>query len=88
MQLMPPTAKELDIANPFNPEENIRGGISYMRFLIEMFKDVDTALAAYNVGPGRVERTGIPPAGKRYIKKVRTRLAALKERFGSALASS
>lgn len=88
MQLMPTTAQELDVSNPFNPEENIRGGISYMRFLMEMFNDLDTALAAYNVGPGRVERTGIPPAGKRYIDKVRKRFASLQVRFGSAIASS
>jgi soluble lytic murein transglycosylase-like protein len=82
MQLMPPTAKELDVSNPLNAEQNIRGGTSYFRFLLGMFKDTDTALAAYNVGPGRVERTGVPPAGKRYIKKVRTRFASLKKRFG------
>lgn len=88
MQLMPTTAKELDVSNPFNPEENIRGGTAYMRFLLEMFSDVDTALAAYNVGPGRVERTGVPPAGKRYIDKIRKRFASLQERFSPALASS
>ncbi len=82
MQLMPPTAKELDVSNPLNAEQNIRGGTEYLRFLLSMFKDTDTALAAYNVGPGRVERTGVPPAGKRYIKKVRTRFASLQKRFG------
>lgn len=81
MQLMPLTAEELDVTDPFNPEENIKGGTQYVRFLIEMFDDIDTALAAYNVGPGRVERTGIPPAGKRYIEKVKTRYATLQKRF-------
>jgi hypothetical protein len=84
MQLMPGTAKELNVSNSFNPEENIRGGTRYMRFLLEMFEDLDTALAAYNVGPGRVERSdGIPAAGKRYIEKVRSRHALLKQRFGA-----
>jgi soluble lytic murein transglycosylase-like protein len=81
MQLMPMTAEELDVKNVFDPEDNIKGGTQYMRFLIEMFDDVDKALAAYNVGPGRVERTGVPPAGKRYIKKVKTRHAALQKQF-------
>ncbi|MGC9326516.1 MAG: lytic transglycosylase domain-containing protein, partial [Candidatus Hinthialibacter sp.] len=88
MQLMPMTARELDVADPFNPEENIKGGTSYMRFLLQMFDDLDTALAAYNVGPGRVERSGIPPAGFRYIEKVRKRFAALQKQFGRVLASS
>ncbi|MEW6235279.1 MAG: lytic transglycosylase domain-containing protein [Candidatus Omnitrophota bacterium] len=82
MQLMPPTADDLNVDDPFDPEENIRGGTQYLRFLLSMFNDRDTALAAYNVGPGRVEKTGVPPAGKRYIAKVTKRLAALQERFG------
>lgn len=82
MQLMPLTAGDLNVKKPFDPEDNIRGGTKYLNFLLEMFNDdLDTALAAYNVGPGRVERKGIPAAGKRYIKKVRDRYAALKKRF-------
>lgn len=88
MQLMPGTAKDLDVSDPFNPEENIRGGTSYMRFLMEMFDDMDTALAAYNAGPGRVEKTGIPQVCKPYISKIRKRFASLQERFGQAIASS
>lgn len=84
MQLMPMTAKDLEVRNPFDPEENIKGGTQYMNFLIQMFKDIDTALAAYNVGPGRVEREGIPPAGKRYVEKVRSRFNNLQQRFGIA----
>lgn len=84
MQLMPMTAKDLEVRNPFDPEENIKGGTQYMNFLIQMFKDIDTALAAYNVGPGRIEREGIPPAGKRYVEKVRSRFNNLQQRFGIA----
>lgn len=88
MQLMPGTAKDMDVKDPFSPQESIKGGTQYMRFLLAMFNDLDTALAAYNVGPGTVERSnGIPEAGHRYIKKVRTRLAALQQKFG-VIASS
>lgn len=84
MQLMPLTAKDLDVNDPFDPQENIRGGTQYMRFLLSMFGDEDTALAAYNMGPGRIERSdGIPNAGQRYIRKVRDRHTALRARFRS-----
>lgn len=84
MQLMPGTAEDLEVSDPFNPEENIRGGTEYMRFLMAMFNDVDKALAAYNMGPGTIGRSkGIPEAGQRYITKVKTRLAALQERYGT-----
>ncbi|MDP8243500.1 MAG: transglycosylase SLT domain-containing protein [Candidatus Hinthialibacter antarcticus] len=82
MQLMPGTAKDVDVTDPFNPEENIRGGTRYIRFLLDIFNDEDKALAAYNTGPGRVERSGVTGAGQRYIEKVRTRLQKLETRFG------
>lgn len=82
MQLMPGTAKDVDVTDPFNPEENIRGGTRYIRFLLDIFNDEDKALAAYNTGPGRVERSGVTGAGQRYIEKVRDRLQKLETRFG------
>lgn len=83
MQLMPGTARDMDVANPFDPEENIRGGTRYFKFLMSMFNDTDTALAAYNMGPGRIERSdGIPGAGREYIRKVRGRHEALRKKFG------
>ena len=52
MQLMPETAKEMRVADPFNPEQNIAGGVRYLRSLLKMFDgNVVLSLAAYNAGP-------------------------------------
>ncbi|MGB3210609.1 MAG: lytic transglycosylase domain-containing protein [Desulforhopalus sp.] len=74
MQLMPETARELQVANPFDPWENIDGGTRYFRSLLDSFdEDLVLSLAAYNAGPGAVTRTGgVPefPETQHYIKKV------------------
>jgi hypothetical protein len=74
MQLMPGTAQDLKVADSFNPSDNIRGGVRYLRFLLDTFKgDVSLALAAYNAGLGKVAKHGgIPPyqETRNYVSKV------------------
>lgn len=74
MQLMPGTAKELGVGNAFRPRENVQGGVGYLASLLQRFGgDLELALAAYNAGPGAVERHGgIPPypETQTYVKRV------------------
>lgn len=74
MQLMPATAKELNVSDSFNPKQNIYGGTLYLRNLLNMFDgDLNLTLAAYNAGPTLVKKINrIPriPETVRYVKKV------------------
>lgn len=74
MQLMPATAREMNVSNSFNPEENIDGGTKYLRYLLDRFNgDLELALAAYNAGPERIRKYGgIPPIRETqlYVKQV------------------
>jgi soluble lytic murein transglycosylase-like protein len=85
MQLMPATARELRVSDPFNARENIDGGTRYFRSLLDSFnEDLVLSLAAYNAGPGLVARTGgVPkiPETQRYIKKVLKRYKVYKKAF-------
>jgi len=74
MQLMPSTAQDLNVNDSFNPADNIRGGVRYLRFLLDTFKgDEELALAAYNAGLSKVAKyRGIPPYNetRNYVSKV------------------
>lgn len=75
MQLIPETAERFNVRKPFDPEQNIRGGLSYLRWLLAYFKgDVALVAAAYNAGEGAVNRYGgVPPYPETqgYVKRIR-----------------
>lgn len=75
MQLIPETAERFNVKKPFDPEQNIRGGLAYLRWLLAYFKgDVVLVAAAYNAGEGAVNKyAGIPPYAETrdYVKRIR-----------------
>ena len=71
MQLMPETAEDMGVENPWDPEENIEGGTKYFCLMLQEFKDVKNALIAYNAGPQVVRKKRIVPReSKHYVKNV------------------
>jgi soluble lytic murein transglycosylase-like protein len=73
MQLMPATALEVECLDAFDPQDNIRGGVRYLRKLLDLFGDVGLALAAYNAGPEAVmKHKGLPPFSetRAYVDRV------------------
>jgi soluble lytic murein transglycosylase-like protein len=96
MQLMPGTARDLGVSNSFDPGQNIEAGVKYLKYLQTLFKDDRLALAAYNAGPGAVDKyKQIPPypetqnyvyqVGKRYGE---ARVAAANEKPASKPAAA
>ncbi len=82
MQIMPSTQEELRLSSPYDPEDNIEGGIRYLSRLIKRYKDIRLAIAAYNAGPGAVDKYGgIPPyrETRRYVNKVLSRYRDIKK---------
>jgi soluble lytic murein transglycosylase-like protein len=73
MQLMPETARDLGVKNPYDAEENVMGGTKYLKMLLDRYKgDVDLALAAYNWGMGNLEKKpdSLPAETVTYIARV------------------
>jgi soluble lytic murein transglycosylase-like protein len=74
MQLVPATAQRFGVANPFDPKQNIEGGVNYLKYLLDLFGgDLNLSLAAYNAGEHTVQRSGgIPaiPETQNYVRRV------------------
>ena len=73
MQLMPATARRFGVRNPFDPEQNIRGGVAYLAFLHKEFKgDMRLATAAYCAGEGRIRQRGLDYSNREVCRYVAT----------------
>jgi soluble lytic murein transglycosylase-like protein len=74
MQLIPATAQRFGVDNPFDPKQNIQGGVNYLKYLLDLFKgDLTLSLAAYNAGEHSVQQAGGIPAfteTRDYVRKV------------------
>jgi soluble lytic murein transglycosylase-like protein len=89
MQLMPPTARGLGVTDSFDPRQNIEAGVRYLKYLQDMYKDDRLALAAYNAGPGAVQKyKWIPPYPETqdYVNRVGQQYGAAKKAAAQHLA--
>ena len=91
MQLMPATAARLGVRDIFDPQQNIEGGVKYMRILLNMFDgDVRLALAGYNAGEGAVLKYGrsVPPyrETQEYVRRISQRYALMRDPSTARLA--
>ncbi len=81
MQIMPETQVQLGLDDPFNPARNIEAGTRYLRWMMDKFKQIKLALAAYNAGPEAVSKyNGVPPYEETeyYVARILSRYAMLK----------
>lgn len=80
MQLMPGTARDMGVANAWDPAQNIEGGVKYLAWLKRQFSNLDYVIAAYNAGHGNVKKYGgIPPfrETQNYVRSVKNRYHSL-----------
>ena len=74
MQLMPATIQQFGVRNPLDPVENVRAGVAYLRQLLDRYQNEELALAAYNAGPGAVDKHGqsVPPyrETEQYVSRI------------------
>jgi soluble lytic murein transglycosylase-like protein len=88
MQLIPATAGDLNVNDPMDVSQNIRGGSQYLKQMLKQFKDLDLALAAYNAGPNAVKQYGgIPPYAEtvNYVRRVKEYLDIFRQKGKSTL---
>ena len=92
MQLIPSTARRFGVQNPFDPRQNVEGGVRYLRFLLNYFSgDYPKAIAAYNAGENAVDRyRGIPPypETRNYVYQVAKNLKAARQAQEAKLAKA
>jgi soluble lytic murein transglycosylase-like protein len=88
MQLIPSTARRFGVGNAFNAEENIQGGVRYLKFLLEYYHgDYTKSIAAYNAGEGAVDKyNGVPPYAETrgYVRTVAKHLTAERQQRHAA----
>jgi membrane-bound lytic murein transglycosylase MltF len=83
MQLIPATARRFGVTDTFNPQENIQGGVKYLKFLLDYYRgDYAKAIAAYNAGESAVDKyNGVPPYAetRNYVSRVARNLTAARQ---------